>query len=144
MGDDAAGCLVVRKLRQHDLPKGVKLIEAGTPGLNLLHIMEPGERVIIVDAVSSGMPAGTITVYSEEEMPKPAQMPASAHQLAIPEAIILGRTVQPELMPKSIEIWGIEVDLPLKLKNSLSSEVEKAIDIMAERIADFCRDYVQK
>ncbi|MCE1245442.1 MAG: hydrogenase maturation protease [Firmicutes bacterium] len=133
-GDDAAGCKVAENLLKMNFPPDVKIIEAGTPGLNLLHLMEPGDNVIIIDAVCSGKPAGTITVFSEAELPQPEQMPLSAHQLAIPEAIKLGRTVQPELMPQSIEIWGIEVTLPLKSKMEISPEIKTAIQKMTEKV----------
>jgi hydrogenase maturation protease len=137
MGDDAAGCLVVRKLKEEKLPENVEIIEAGTPGLDLLNMIEPGERVIIVDAVITGeADEGTISIFTEDKLPKPSQMPVSAHQIAIPETLALGRKVQPELMPESIEIWGIEIKdtLVRKPTGELSEKVKAAIVQMVEKI----------
>ncbi len=134
MGDDAAGCQVARRLQEMDLPDHVEVIEGGTPGLKLLSIMQPGERVIIVDAVVTGAPAGTLHHFLEEDLPKPSVLPYSAHAIAIPEAIALGRHLEPELMPDTIEIWGIEVTTPLIKKMETSREVSRGIDEMTQRL----------
>jgi len=134
MGDDAAGCIVARKLQKMDLPGNVEVLEAGTPGLNLLNLMEPGERVIIVDAVYTGSEPGTIEIFLEDQIPRPEKMPFSAHQIAIPEAITLGRAVEPERMPDSIEIWGIEVKMPVEFRFKISPPIEKAVVKVVEML----------
>jgi len=134
MGDDAVGCIIAQKLREMDLPGNVEVIEAGTPGINLLNLMEPGERVIIVDAVVTGKEPGTLHIYTEEDLPKPKQMPISAHQLAIPEAIALGRQVQPEMMPDNIEVWGIDVQWPVEMKFEMSDKLKAAVSRVVDKI----------
>lgn len=136
-GDDAVGCIIARELKKLDLPESVTVIEAGTPGLDLLNLMEPGDRVIIVDAVVTGqMEIGDFMVFSQEQLPRPTQMPVSAHHIAIPEAIALGYKIQPELMPDSIEIWGIEIKAPLVRKMELSGDVKKAIPLVVEKLKE--------
>lgn len=134
MGDDAIGCIIARKLQELDLPLHVEVIEAGTPGLNLLNIMEPGDDVIIVDAVVTGEEEGTLQIFTEEDLPKPQQMPMSAHHVAIPETIALGRQVQPELMPSSIKIWGIEIKPPILMKFEMSEVIANTIPLVLERL----------
>lgn len=136
MGDDAAGCIAARKLQEIDLPEHITVIEAGTPGLNLLNLMNPGERVIIIDAIVTDSPMGELDVFSQDEILLPSQMPLSAHQIAIPEALALGKMVQPELMPASIEIWGINVKLPITMKFSLSPVIEKSVNQVVKKILD--------
>lgn len=134
MGDDAAGCIVARKLQEMDLPEHVEVLEAGTPGLNLLNLMKPGERVIIVDAVFTGNKPGTIEIFSEDQIPKPERMPFSAHQIAIPETIALGKIVEPESMPDSIEIWGIEVKIPVEFRFEISEPIKEAVEKVVEKL----------
>jgi hydrogenase maturation protease len=137
MGDDAAGCMVARKLKGEKVPENVEVIEAGTPGLDLLNMIEPGERVIIIDAVVTGeAPEGTIQVFTEDNLPKPTQMPVSAHQVAIPETLALGRKVQPELMSETIEIWGIEIadKIVRTPTDEMSEKVKAAVDLMVEKV----------
>jgi hydrogenase maturation protease len=135
MGDDAVGCVVARELLEENLPENVEVVEAGTPGLNLLCLMEPGERVIIVDAVVTGeREEGEMEIFLESRIPKPSQMPLSAHSIAIPEAIALGKQVQPELMPDSIEIWGIEVKTPVIEKMEMTEKIKKAVPGVIRRL----------
>jgi hydrogenase maturation protease len=135
MGDDAVGCAVARELQKESLPGHVKVIEAGTPGLDLLNLMEAGERVIIVDAVVTGCrEAGAFHVFREEEIPRPGEMPASAHAIAIPEAIALGRQLEPERMPDVIEIWGVEILPPVLKEMQMSGPVARAVPRVVEML----------
>jgi hydrogenase maturation protease len=137
MGDDAIGCIIARKLKSLKLPEHVTVIEAGTPGVDLLNMINPDERVIIIDAViTNEVEEGTLRVFTEDALPKPAQMPLSAHQIAIPEAIALGRKIQPELMPKSIEVWGIEIKQLIINKEGLSEKVEAAVPVVVEKVVN--------
>ena len=134
MGDDAVGCVIARELQKMVLPENVEVIEAGTPGLNLLNLMEPDDDVLIVDAIVTGSEAGSLYIFSGDELPKPGQMPLSAHQVAIPETIELGKQVQPELMPKSITIWGIEIKPPVVMKFEMSETISKVVPGVLEKL----------
>lgn len=51
---DGFGIHVLDELRKRNLPKNVELIDGGTGGLDILNYIENADKVIIVDAVSSG------------------------------------------------------------------------------------------
>ncbi len=88
-----------------------------------------------MDAVATGAPAGTLYHFLKEDLPKPSALPYSAHAIAISEAIALGRHLEPELMPDTIEIWGIEVTTLLIKKMETSPEVNRGIDEMTQQLA---------
>jgi hydrogenase maturation protease len=48
--DDGIGPRVIKELRDRGLPEGVAALDVGTGGLDLLHVIEGWERVVIVDA----------------------------------------------------------------------------------------------
>jgi hydrogenase maturation protease len=48
--DDGVGPRVIAELKDRGLPEGVTALDGGTGGLDLLHIIEGWERVLIVDA----------------------------------------------------------------------------------------------
>jgi Ni,Fe-hydrogenase maturation factor len=61
MGDDGVGVRVVHEIsRRFHLPEGVEILDGGTSGLELLSYFSDRELVIIVDAVKSGLPPGTV------------------------------------------------------------------------------------
>ena len=48
--DDGVGCRVAEALEGHQLPPGVEVMDAGTPGVGLINLLEGRQRAIIVDA----------------------------------------------------------------------------------------------
>ena len=65
MGDDAVGVIAIQRLREHPaLPPGVDVVDGGTDGLGLIPLMEQYGRVILVDAVPMGLPAGSIRRFT--------------------------------------------------------------------------------
>lgn len=135
--EDSIGINAVRELRKYQLPDFVTIIEAGTPGLGLLDLMEGFDKVIIVDAVVSGAPIGTIHRFTDEILPPREVVPFSLHGFNIVDAIQLGKKVQPEKLPE-IVIMGIEVG-QLKLNkvdvdNSIKLTIQKAIETILKII----------
>lgn len=88
--DDAVGLHVVRSLKECQLPVGVKVIEAGCPGLNLLDLWEGADKVIIVDAVKSGSEPGTVHCFDASFLPPREIMPVSLHGMNVIDAVELG------------------------------------------------------
>lgn len=61
LGDDAVGPYAIALLEsQWEWPERVTLLDAGTPGPELATLLEPFTAVIILDAVDTEYPAGTL------------------------------------------------------------------------------------
>jgi hydrogenase maturation protease len=61
MGDEGVGIHILRQL-EHELPvKGVRLLDGGTGGVNLLAELDGADDIVMIDATRDGRPAGTIT-----------------------------------------------------------------------------------
>ena len=55
MADDGVGLAALARLRDEwCLPHHVELVDGGTWGMNLLHIVEGADRLLIFDAISQG------------------------------------------------------------------------------------------
>lgn len=132
--DDAVGIEVIKILSQRELPPHVELIEAGTPGLSLIHMLEGADKAIIVDAVMSGAEPGTIYRFTAENLPSRDIVPSSLHDLNLVDAIELGRQLQDELMPRDIVIIGVEISRAEKFRIGLSPEVERVIPRLVEAV----------
>ena len=60
MGDEGVGIHVLRQL-EHEAPvAGVRLLDGGTGGVNLLTEFEGAREIVLIDATRDGRPAGTI------------------------------------------------------------------------------------
>ncbi len=128
-GDDAAGLLVARRL--HDL--GVEALERSGEGLSLIESWEGADAVILIDAVVTGRPPGTLTVWdASDARVAPEFARCSTHAFGVAEAVRLARVLG--RMPARFVIYGIE-GRRFALGSALSPEVMSAAESLARRLA---------
>lgn len=97
-GDDAAGPMVARRLGGR---------ETGGDVTELLELWSSADEVILVDAVRSGSPAGTIHRFDAGAGPLPERsFRGSTHALGVGDAIELARALG--RLPRKLVVYGIE------------------------------------
>ncbi|TAK34509.1 MAG: hydrogenase maturation protease [Chloroflexota bacterium] len=139
MGDDAIGLLAARALKRHLEGSGVEIVEAGTPGLSLLNILEDTDAAIILDAICSGSSPGTLHCFSADNLPARELFPLSLHQFNIVDALTLGRLTSPEKLPARIIVLGIEIE-DLRPALSVSPAVSAALPNLVQRVLEVLRE----
>ena len=123
-GDDAAGLLVVRRLKEEPL-SGVKFLEQSGEATALMDAMDQTGPVILVDAVQSGAKAGTIHRYDASEQSMPAQfLRCSTHNFSVHDAIEMARALGK--LPLRLMVFGVE-GLQFEPGAEVSSPVQGAI-----------------
>jgi hydrogenase maturation protease len=123
--DDAAGLEVARRLRAL-APAGVSIDEREGEPAGLLDAWDGAESAMIVDAVSSEAPPGTVHRFDAVSAPLPARTFAhSTHALGLAEAIELGRALG--RLPERLVVYGIEGER-FDAGAGLSPAVERAVD----------------
>lgn len=129
--DDAVGRVVVERLRG-EIPQGVTLLEETGDGAELLDAWEGADCVILVDAVQSGAPPGTIHRLDARTEKLPAWFShSSTHTFGVAEAIELGRAMGE--LPAELVVYGIE-GLDFSAGTELSPEVAEVVPIAANLI----------
>lgn len=132
-GDDAIGLLVVRDLRRMGVLETVLREESGE-GSALMDCWKNMGAVILVDAVRSGSPPGTIHRFEAHRQPIPAAFAHfSSHAFGVAEAIELSRVLTQ--LPDALIVYGIE-GKSFAAGTTLSSEVEYARNVVIGRIVD--------
>ncbi len=132
LGDDGVGLEVVRRLSAAPLPPGVRVVEAGLPGLTLLDIVHGYRQAVIVDAVMAGLPPGEVLCFSDGELPPPGYSRWSLHGVGLVEALKLGRLLG-DGFPEQLTIYGIQVG-SVNLGEGLSPPVLAAVETVVDRI----------
>lgn len=132
--DDGVGLHVVRSLKECQLPEGVKVIEAGCPGLNLLDLWVGCDRVILVDAVRSGAPPGTVHCFDTTLLPPREVMPLSTHGINVIDAVELGKRLGN--LPERLLIVGVEIASEEAFVEELTPAVAAAIPHARDRILE--------
>ncbi len=132
--DDAVGLRVAQALRPMlaDAP-GIEVDENTWGGLRLMERLVGYDRVIVVDAMCTGAPAGTVRLLSPDDVP--TRRSASPHDTSLPVALELGRRVGLSV-PASADITlvGIEALDVVNFGEDLSPEVEAAIPFAIQAV----------
>ena len=128
-GDDAAGWETVRRLVPS--PSLVLHEHAGdAPGL--VGLWGPGDDVVIVDAVVSDDPPGTVLEIDALAGSLPAAVSwATTHGAGVAEGIELARVLGQ--LPRSLIVVGI-VARQFELGTPMTPEVERAVDEVVRRL----------
>ena len=131
-GDDAAGLLVARHLKNHARSQLI-VRELTGHAADLLHHWQEAETVIVADAVHARAEPGTVYRFAAHAEPLPAELfPAcSTHAWGLAEAVALGHILQQ--LPSYLIIYGL-TGKNFALGDSLSPEVEQAVPEVARRI----------
>jgi len=131
-GDDAAGLLVARQLREM-AGSGVAVLENSGAAADLMAAWQEADAVILADAVQGGGQPGEIFRFPVHERPLPTDLfpAASTHAWGVAQAAALGRVLQQ--LPPFLVVYGIE-GRNFGLGDDLSPEVVRAVPEVARRI----------
>jgi hydrogenase maturation protease len=135
-GDDAVGPLVVRAAANR-LPGGWTATEHRGDLTGLLDAWEGAAHVIVVDAVASGAPAGTLHRLDGLAQALPPDFAAaSSHGVGLGGAVALGRALG--RLPARLSVVGIE-GVAAPMGGGLSREVEAALPVAVELVLAVAR-----
>jgi hydrogenase maturation protease len=130
--DDGAGPKAIERLkRDQRVPEEVALIEGGTLGLELLTYVWDCSHLLVLDAIDTGQPPGTLVRMSGQELDAlPGK--GSVHQLGVADLLVALRVLakQPPtvvllgVQPATTE-WGAELSPPVEA--AMSALLEAAV-----------------
>lgn len=106
-GDDGVGPRLVEELTRRNLPEGVKALDGGTGGLDLLRLFERWKRVVIVDAADVGREPGEYVRFTPDEVRLAGASSAlSLHHAGLSEVLTLAEALDLDL-PEMV-IFGVQ------------------------------------
>mgnify|MGYP001820372565 FL=1 len=132
-GDDAVGLEAADAIR--DLaPDGVAVFESDGDPAALLDLWDGAARVLLVDAVDSGDPPGTILRFEAGLNPIPAtHFRRSTHAMGIGEAVELGRALG--RLPERVVFFGVAADC-FGPGTPMCAAVAAAVPALVARVID--------
>ena len=104
--DDAFGMLTLERLAKDcRLPEGVRIIEGGTLGLDLMNSLRDITHVLAIDAVETGAMPGIVVRFADEEM---ANLPTSksVHLLGFSDLLGVLRLI--DAAPSETVLLGVQ------------------------------------
>lgn len=138
MGDDAVGPQVLRHLEaEYELPPGIDLLDLGTPGPELAHIVEGLDVLIVADTLRTpGATPGELRLLRRPEILKgkePDRLSPHDPSLrgALVAASLLGRSPQEVLL---VGIVPAETHLGIGLTPVVQEALPKAVAAVAAEL----------
>jgi hydrogenase maturation protease len=130
--DDGLGVVAVQLLSERELPPGVSVKEAGTPGWGLASWFEGWSHVILIDAACMGCSPGTWRRFGTEDVRLVGQRefyslhePGLANGLALAEAL--------DALPEDITFYCIEPE-STREGDALSPSVKRTLPEFVDHI----------
>jgi len=134
MNDDAAGVLVVQNLAaQFYFPDELILLDGGTLGLDLLPHLEGVDRLLVVDAVETGKPVGTIVRMTGDDIPLALATKVSPHQMGLKDLLLVADLQG--YAPQEMVLWGVQPG-SIEMDIELSPEVAQAVAILQGKVLE--------
>ncbi|MBT1074146.1 HyaD/HybD family hydrogenase maturation endopeptidase [Geobacter grbiciae] len=135
MTDDGAGVRVAQRLMDGcRFPEGVTVMDGGTLGLDLLPYLDGVERLLLVDAVETGGPPGTVVRLAGEEIPVAFRTKLSPHQMGLQDLLAVAEFQGS--CPVEMVLWGVQpesVELGMELTPAVAAQVDHLVDkVLAE------------
>lgn len=131
--DEGLGIRALERLQaRYRLPDNVLMVDGGTLGLELLSYVEMGDRLLVLDAVLTDGPPGTLLRVAGSDVPVYFSVKTSPHEIALPDLLAVSRLRGHE--PHEIVILGLQPEA-LELGWELSPAVERQLDALVEAAA---------
>jgi len=125
--DDGVGICIGRILSTLPLPEGVGVELVPQLGFDLLEVVAEADRVVLVDAMSTGRPPGTCVTLDGRAIERYSAGASASHTLGIAELMELAHRLSPSPRSATLHFVGVEGVHFTEYGNTLSPQVEAAI-----------------
>lgn len=107
-GDDTVGWQAVERLRKETdiFPHGTEWHTLDRPGSALIPLLENSKAVVLIDAMQSGLPHGTVQRLQLSELLMQAQ-PPSSHSFGVAESLAMAEALNG--LPEKLLLYGVEM-----------------------------------
>lgn len=137
MADDGVGVRIAQGLSsRYRFPSGVKVLDGGTLGLDLLPRLEGIERLLVVDAVETGDKPGTMVRLTGEDIPLALETKVSPHQMGLKDLLTVA-ALQGNV-PSEMVLWGVQ-PASIELDMVLSPDVAEKMPLLEEKVLEELR-----
>lgn len=132
MGDEGVGIHVLQAVEARGVGPGVRVLDGGTGGINLLVEFDGVRDIVLVDATRDGRPAGTVTLLRPQ---RAGDIPRGlgAHDFGLKDLFAASALL--ERMPR-IHLFTISVEVMIPMCTDLSPAVAAAVPGVASSMKD--------
>jgi hydrogenase maturation protease len=136
--DDGVGAAAVALLRDlYVAPPGALVIDGGTLGLALLPYVESADNLILVDAIRTNEPGGSLVRLHGDDVGPAVATRLSPHQVGVADLLDAARWL--DRYPERITLLGLVPD-SMELVVGLSPQVQSSLPMLLASVVDEARE----
>jgi len=131
LSDEGVGVHALERLRAaYAFPAHVRLLDGGTKDIELVGWLEGVDRLLVLDAVATNEPPGTLVRLAGDQLPAHPGLALSPHQMGLRDLLATMELL--DCVPAEIVLWGLT---PASLETSvgLSPTVAVQMDALVEQ-----------
>ncbi|MGD2206951.1 MAG: HyaD/HybD family hydrogenase maturation endopeptidase [Anaerolineae bacterium] len=131
--DEGVGVRVIERLQAlYEFPRGIRIVDGGTLGLDLLPYLENASRLVVVDAVPVRESPGALVRLTGGEIATfmdavGISLPQTGLQELLAVAMLKG------YLPDEVVFWGVQVE-SLGVGLELSTAVAASVDVLVRNV----------
>ena len=140
IGDDGVALVAARALKK-TFGDELDVLETTEGGLGLIDILEPYDRVLLLDSIEIGdLPVGTVREFSREDFHKVVGQ--SPHYAGLPEVIALAHKLGINF-PSELRVLAIKIDPQEEFRQGLSDDIQQALPDYIKQAEQILRDWTR-
>ncbi len=144
--DEGLGVRALERLTaKYRLPQEVRAIDGGVMGLDLLPYLEGVTDLLLLDAVQTGQPPGTLVCLEGEEIPAALAVKMSMHQVGLQELLALSQLQG--TLPRRVVLWGMEpasLDPGLDLSPAVAAQLDNLVQAVVQELREWGVEVVER
>jgi len=133
LGDEGIGVHAAENLQDFPFPDNFEVVEGGTDGFKLFHLVMEADRLIVVDCVRGGDEPGSVYRFDITDVDHPPDLfRTSVHQIGITEVVSLTGTMR---TPPRTTIIGVEpgdISMSMELSGRVQVALPRVLGIVLE------------
>lgn len=135
--DEGLGVRALEAFRaRYEVPENVELLDGGTTGMGLLDDIGGRTHLLVLDAMQTGAPPGTLAVLRGEEVPVYFGRRGTPHQLGLSD--VLATLELAGEKPAHVTVLGIvpdSLELSLELSDTIAAQLDGLVDALVTELA---------
>ena len=138
--DDGVGVHLARALAGEPWPEHVRILDAGTPGVALLDLVQEAEHVLILDAGDFADAPATLRIFTPDEVRRrSASSPLSIHEADVLGVLRLGQALGIAVPVTLIAIQPQSLEPGTELSPVLAEAFPKLLACVRALIRSLCQ-----
>ena len=140
LSDEGIGVHTVKELSKRELPPEIEIMEGGTDGFGLIHIITDTDRLIVIDSVKGGSEPGTLYKFDIKDAPKtPDLFKTSVHQIGILEVINLSSLIGKTPETTVIGVEPKTISTSMELTKEVKAKIPRVIELVLKEVDEYLK-----